>query len=360
MEYVDNIFATRDRRESDLILSVLPTIEIRDRRSDREIFLRGKAGGEVYVGGTVPARFVLASEGRARFRIGTPTRPFGGFEVDFNGSQLRGIQNDDFRFVAQPVRLSNYRFNAGLEQDVGRFTVIGEGRANIVRYAGSLTLNGVNFNAGFRDYDAYDGRVDLSYSDLADQRVYGSVSANRRDYGRADAGVNLPALTRNRSSDGYTLEVGYSRWLTDLFYVDVRAGYLQQNYDDRAIGSISGLSLNAVGRYSPSALTTLTGNARRTVDQTVNPLFSGLLRTEFSFRVDHELRRDLLVYGDVRYGRIDRGDLDNNSNEYNLSAGAEYRISPAWSANGRVERFQRFGSFSFNQNRFLLGASYHF
>ena len=360
LEYIDNIFASSTNPQDDLVISVLPSVEVRDRRDDREISLRARAGGEAYLNGTLPALFVLSSRGIARLRLGSPTRPFGGFGIDLNGSQLRGVDSDDFRFIAQPVRLANYRFNAGVEQDIGRFTVTGEGRANLVRYSGSLNLDGTEFDSGFRDYNAYVGQVDFSYTDLAEQRIYASASFNRREYGSADPTSLITAFSRDRSSDGYTIEAGYSRWLTDLFYVDARVGYLEQNYDDLTIASQSGLSLNAVGRYSPTALTTFTATARRTIDQTANPLFSGLLRTEFSLRADHELRRFLLVYADARYGRIDRGDLVEGSDEYNISAGLEYRVSPSWSLTGRAERYQRFGSFEFEQNRLVVGAEYRF
>src|SRR3990170_5356431 len=263
IEYNDNIFATDAAKREDAGLSISPAITARDQRSDRELFVRARAGVETYLDGTFDTQAFGSLEGRARFGLGTLTRPFFGAEIRHNSTQ-NGSAEDEFRYVAQPIKTTTIRGNAGLQRDFGRITAEIEGRANRTQFDGSFVLENVEYDASFRDYESYSGRAQLSYSRSGNQRIYVSIDVNQQEFGPPPFDPALPAiLLIDRSSYGYRAEIGFSRQVTDLLLLDGRIGYLRQNYDDPTIPTVSGLSFQGSALYNPTPLTTLRVTALR-------------------------------------------------------------------------------------------------
>ena len=358
-EYVDNLFASDVIEVDDFILSVTPQVTVRDRRSDRELQLDLSAGYAMYLDNQVDDRLQLRARGNARLGLGTRTRPFFGGFIQQNDSTNRSFE--EFRDTAQPISLTSFGGNAGVEQDFGPLIATAEARYERTEYGGDDVIAGIPVDSGFRDFSLKSGRLRLAYSVNPAQRVYVQTELNARDYGETTGLPNAPgAFVANRSSDGFTVRVGYARQITELLLLDVSAGYLQQNFDDPEFSAITTASFDASLFYSPSQLTRLQLRASRSIDETVNPFFSGLLRTEFAVSVEHELRRNLVLSADARYTVIDAGDMVGEGEEYRLSGQARYFISPRWSLRLRAERFSRSGVFEGSQNRLLLAAAYNF
>ncbi|UUL82395.1 outer membrane beta-barrel protein [Sphingomonas qomolangmaensis] len=357
-EYVDNLFASDVVDVDDVILSITPQVAIRDRRPDRELRLDLSGGYAMYLNNQVDDQLQLRARGDARFGLGTRTRPFFGAYAQQNDSTNRSFS--EFRDTAQPLRLRSLGGNAGVEQDFGPLIATVEGRYERTQYDSDDVVSGVRIDSGFRDYSVGTGRFRLAYSVNPAQRLYAQVELNRRDF---DETTGLPvvpgAFLGNRSSDGFTARVGYARQITELLLLDVSAGYLQQNFDDPTISAISTASFEASLFYSPTQLTRLQLRASRSIDETFNPFFNGLLRTEFAVAVEHELRRNLVLSTEARYTVFGAGE-SGESNEYVLSGQARYFVSPRWSLRTRAERFSRSGVFEGSQNRLLLAAAYNF
>lgn len=358
-EYVDNLFASNVVKVDDFVLSVTPSVAIRDRRPDRELRLDLSGGYAMYLDNQIDDRLQMRARGTARFGLGTRTRPFFGAFVQQNDSTNRTFE--EFRDTAQPISLTSLGGNGGIEQDFGPLIATAEARYERTEYSGDDIVAGIPVDSGFRDFTLKSGRLRLAYSVNPAQRIYVQTELNARDY---DATIGLPSLpgavTANRSSDGFTVRVGYARQITELLLLDVSAGYLQQDFDDPSFSAISTASFDANLYYSPSQLTRLQLRASRSIDETVNPFFSGLLRTELAIAAEHELRRDLVLSAEARYTIIDAGDMVGEGKEYRLSGQARYFISPRWSLRARAEHFSRSGVFAGSQNRLLVAAAYNF
>ena len=358
-EYVDNLFASDLIKVDDVILSLTPSVAIRDRRPDRELRLDLSGGYAMYLDNQVDDRLQLRARGTARFGLGTRTRPFFGAFVQQNDSTNRTF--DEFRDTAQPISLTSFGGNGGVEQDFGPLIATAEARYERTEYGGDNIVSGIPVDSGFRDFTLKTGRFRLAYSVNPAQRIYVQTELNTRDYDETmEPPVAPGAFIANRSSDGFTIRVGYARQITELLLLDVSAGYLRQDFDDPTFSAISTASFDANLYYSPSQLTRLQLRASRSIDETVNPFFSGLLRTEFAVAAEHELRRNLVLSAEARYIIIDAGDMVNEGEEYRLSAQARYFVSPRWSIRARGEHFSRSGVFEGSQNRLLIAAAYNF
>lgn len=359
VEFFDNLFASDLLDVDDVVTAIKPSVAIADRRSDREIRLNLATGFETYLNGQASDRFQASATGRARFGIGTLTRPFFAFEMRLNDSGSLSLSESGN--IAQPLRVFSAGANGGLEREFGPFVARLEGRYKTNSYNGDIVVNGARFDGSFRDYDVYGGRARLAYSVNPAQRIYVEARFDRFDYAVANNPPAFPAFfLRDRSADNFSVRAGYERQITELLQIDVNAGYAQQLYDDPVQPRIRAFSFEANAYYSPTPLTRLRLQALRSIDDTVNPLFSSFLRTEAALYVEHELRRNVVLTAQGRYSTFAAGGGVRLGDEYQVSAGARYFISPRWSLRVRGEHFERTGVFPGSQNRGLLGVVYNF
>jgi len=358
--YVDNIFVTDANKLSDTILSINPNLYVRDRREDREISLRLGAGFETYIDNNVDDRVTADVAGTARFGLGTLTRSFAGANFRRNGTQGQGIS--DLGTTGQPLTLTTYGGNLGVERDIGPFTATVEGKYRATNFAGDIVIDGDLFESGFRDYETLTGRGRLAYSVSPAQRIYAEIIYDDRNFDEPAADSDLPAsLLLDRTSNDVSYLVGFTRQLTNVLQLDLNAGYVKQNFNDETFDDISALSFNGRLNWDPTRLTRIQLRGTRSVDSTNDPLFDGLLRTEGNLRVTHELRRNIILDGNIRYADIDFLGGGENGSQFATYASAKYLLSKNWALNLRGEYFEQESTFfPGSQTRVIIGAQYNF
>ncbi|UVI39066.1 outer membrane beta-barrel protein [Qipengyuania spongiae] len=363
VEGIDNVFASDVVDRNDVTLSLRPAVLVSDRRPDRELTLNLDAAFATFLDNTVSDRVQIGADGLGRFGLGTRTRPFVGFSFRQNDTQSR--QFPDLSLTAQPIRLTSIGGNAGVDQEFGPITATAEARYQNTSYRDEIIGDSLNLIPGFEDFEVASGRLRLAYSVNPAQRIYveGEINDRKFDVNPGSIGA-VPGLLVNRSSDGFGLRAGYARQITEILLFDANVGYLRQQYDDPAISTVSSFSFDADLVYSPSRLTRVRLSAGRSIDDTVNQFFNGLLRTEVGLGVEHELRRDFLLSAEGRYSTIDPrasgGATASDIEEFQLSGSARYLISPSWTARFRLSYFDRNATFGGSQLRGLLGLTYYF
>ncbi|MDT0574573.1 outer membrane beta-barrel protein [Croceicoccus sp. F390] len=360
IEYNDNIRGSEIAAVDDFIVSITPAIFAEDRRADREIFLSGRLGFDTYLQGSRNDQLRGELKGRYRGGLGSLTKPFGSFEISANNSQSR-TEDDDLRDLAQPITVTTLRANGGLEQIFGPLIGTVEADFSSADYSGTILVGGDEVEMNFRDNVRYVGRVQLAYQRSQNQRIFVEAIFNKFDFEGAAPELDLPAnLGLDRSSSGVRLQAGFRREVTRLVSVIAKVGYLQQSFEDPRLSSISGLSFEGNAELNPTPLTRIELSALRAIDQSANPLLTGRLRTQFSTRLQHELRRDIVLSASARYARITRQSLDQDVAEWEVAGTARYRLTPQWSLALRGEHFERDQAFAFAQNRVMTSVRYNF
>ena len=361
VEYVDNLFASDLLDVDDVIVSVRPSVSIADRRPDREIRVNLATGYQTYLENNAEDRFQFLGRASLRFGLGTSTRPYASAEIRRNDSSQSQVTVGGN--INQPLRAFSYGGSAGLAQDIGSFTIEGEGQVRRNTFDGDYIFRDQVFDVGFRDNTIYQGRARVSYSSRPDQRVYVEGRVNRFDYERTAAGTGtaIPSVfLANRSGEAYAIVGGLQFQATELLSLDANVGFTRLSYDDPTQPAIEAVSFDASAYYSPTPLTRFQLRASRTVDETINPLFSSFLSTGISLRGEHELLRNLIIRSDLEYVDFSAGDLGDIGNEWRSVIGAIYYVSPRVSLNLRGELFRREGLFDGDQKRLMLSAAYTF
>lgn len=367
VEAVNNLFASDTIVVDDAILSIRPAISVRDNRPDREIGLNVSTGYQSFLDNNAEDRLQLLARARARFGLGTPTRVFGGATARLNDTS--GLRLTEGGNVAQPLLTFSYGGNLGVSQDIGRFTLEAEGRAQLFENSGELVFRGQSIDASIRDNAVYEARTRLGYAINPDRRIYieGNVGRFEDTNGNVSEFANAPSfLLADRSGNFYSVAGGLQVELTELLSLDANVGYAELSFDDPSRPKLSGVSAEVNAYYSPTRLTRFELQAIRSIDETSNPLFSSFLRTGISISAEHELRRDLILRADAGYTDYDIGSLDSIAgqlepgDDIRLRLSATHFVTPGIAVRLNAEHFERSGFASGSQQRVLLALTYAF
>ena len=103
-----------------------------------------------------------------------------------------------------------------------------------------------------------------------------------------------------RDSDGYETAFGVRFDWGAVIGGELFGGYRKQKYDrDERLPEVKGVSYGGGLTWNATPLTTVRGTARRTVNESALRQASGYLSSNVLLGLDHELRRNLLIGGDV-------------------------------------------------------------
>jgi hypothetical protein len=115
----------------------------------------------------------------------------------------------------------------------------------------------------------------------------------------------LEADGTNRDSDGYAIVAGTELNFTDVTFGQIFVGYRQYDYTDPQFETQSGPTFGASVDWNVTRLTTLTFEASQDIFPTTIAGSSGIDTKELGFRVDHELRRNILLNLAIDYRNED-------------------------------------------------------
>jgi hypothetical protein len=132
------------------------------------------------------------------------------------------------------------------------------------------------------------------------QRVYVKIRPDTRMYDRRfdDNGFQ-------RSSSGIRANVGGTLDLNSIIVLNLESGYQFQNYDDPRFGSIGEPDITLSGSWWPTQLTMFSAKFTHEYYEAFFITSPGAVRNQVVLRVDHELRRRLLLTSAATFERDD-------------------------------------------------------
>jgi hypothetical protein len=147
-----------------------------------------------------------------------------------------------------------------------------------------------------------------------DVAVVAHIIGNERHFLNPDVDPvsNAPI---DRDSAGIEGTIGVNLSLTHLIRGEVLVGYLDQSYQDTNLyRPVIGPSAHVKLLYLPTGLTTFSITVDRKVNDAQDPVATSFLSTATKIEVDHELYRNIIVTGAVKYEQdkyagINRQDL---------------------------------------------------
>lgn len=278
--YNDNIFATPVNETGDTILRAQPEVVARSNWSNNELVAGASVDHKEYLDNgdesatdydlfatgrlDVTRNFSVSLGGNAGHRTEEryEAASFGVNErasYDYTGAFLRGFYRMDRFQLQATVGVSDDSFDQAIQAAI---------RDNTTTYV--------------------DGRV--SYAISPDLAVF--VQARRAELDYSD---------NTRDGTRTTIDAGVNFELAAPFRGEIAVGSFKEERDTPAFGNTDGLNVAANVQWFPTQLTTVTLQANRGVTDTGLLTAPSAVNTAYGVRVDHELYRNILLFGRLRH-----------------------------------------------------------
>ena len=299
VETNDNIYATETNEQSDTIWRTSPSLNLvsnwnrhalsgyvrgsltrysdfdEENTNDVEVGARGRLDIQRFFEVNVAASHARLSE--PRVAQNTPSASEAPIEYDLNQASIGGQRTFNRIRLGLNADFDRYDYDDG-------FTIASAGVPSVV------------IDQDNRDRDVTTVRARADYAISPDTAAFIQVSANERSYDIAST-----PLTASRDSEGYEILAGADFEISRLMRGDASVGYLSQDFKDVRFQDIDGFGARVRLEWFPTELTTVTGNFRRVVEDSVVVGAGGFLSTTASLQVDHELMRNVILTGQVAY-----------------------------------------------------------
>jgi hypothetical protein len=188
--------------------------------------------------------------------------------------------------AVQPTPYNLLSGDISLRKEFNRLTTSVGFSTDSYDYGSTRAQNGTLINEDSRDGQIYaiHGRLDYAFSPTLGW--FTGVEGNERNI------RGTPTATLD--SQGYRALSGVTLALNNLISGEFGAGYVQQQFSDPSIGTISGPSYRAKLIWRPTRLLDLHFNAEQLVTETSVTSSSGVLANALQFGFDYEIRRNII------------------------------------------------------------------
>jgi hypothetical protein len=312
--YNDNIFAVDDNQEADTVIHVRPEVEARSTWSSHEL----------NAGLLVDHREYLENDEESS----TDYNGYVGGRIDVQRSfQLHGNVNaghtTEERYepagsgAPEPAQYDALAASAGALYTSDRIQV-----------EGIASTSDRDFNAGFDYRDLKENSLygRASYAVSPDVAVFVQGRTTEQDYDQLDPNGN------NRDGTQSSVQVGTSFELQAPFRGEIAIGNVKEEKDDPVWTDVDGISTDARLYWFPTQLTTITFRANSGVFDPGIVEVASATNVTYGVRVDHELRRNIILFGDVGHGTYDfEGTAYDREDEF-----SDFQIGLAYKLNKRV------------------------
>jgi hypothetical protein len=323
-EFNDNVRAEESFADEDTIFRIRPEAELRSNWSSHALAIGGAVDHQEYSDLSEETRTDYNAFARGRIDVRRSLQLHG---------QVIGEHNTEQRYepgsqgTLEPAEYDVFGVEAGPTFQTDR--LLFEGRVG----TRNTDFDDVDFN--FRDNDETYYRGRASYAVSPDVALF--VQGRHAEFDYDAPPVTVPP-TPNRDGTRSSVEVGATFELQAPFRGEIAVGTTKDEKDDPAINDSEGLSLAASVMWFPTQITTVTFRGDR---YNFDP---GILQsptatnTSFGVRVDHELRRNILLFGEASTGKYEYEDINREDKYVNAAIGAGYKLNK----HARLEASYRF------------------
>lgn len=318
----DNLFAaTKSDELDDIIYGVAPAARLESDWSRHMVALEGGAeflSHEDFSNEDSDSHYVRAL---GRLDIGENTALRGSART---ARETTPRTDPDSPTTGAPIEYDRTDYTVGIEHRFARAKVSLDAGRGDYDYSGTQ-------NDRDNDQDFIRGRIDYEISPRLGLVL--RASHDERDY--------TDPTVINADSENETYMAGVSL-NTDVMRGEVTVGQYERDYEDPMVDTLDGVAVSGRLEWYVTQLTTLTFTARQDADDEVS-IQSRLPyeTTEYGARIDHELRRNVILTASARLGERDyQIDLaDPRQDEYStVEAGADWLLNRNAAVRFRYER----------------------
>lgn len=292
-EYNDNIFYLREQEISDNILHARPWLNLSSDWGRHALNLNAFVDAAYYddFGSQDYTDWVTSLDGRIDVKRGSA------FNYKASYMNLHEERsNPDSRISIEPTEYSFGGVDVGYTHGFNRLSATVRYQYQDTDYDDGKDFQGnlVDNRDRDRSRDIWSLRMGYDYSDQS--AVFIEYAGNSLDYDQTFDNSGY-----QRSSDGYDLRGGVAWNMTGVLTGDLFLQYVSQDYDDPRFNKVDGFGIGANLDWTPTELTSVSVKFANTPQETTQLGASGYYSSLYSARVQHELRRNILVNARFSY-----------------------------------------------------------
>ena len=319
-EYNDNIFATDDNTEDDIITRLRPNVDLRSNWSRHLLGLTLGADLGFYADNTDENFQDFNVVGNGRYDIATESSIAGIAAY----RRLHEGRDDPNAIGAaeEPTQYDSYLLGAEFSQGFNRLNVRPGVSFNRLDYHDVDAIGGGDIDQDDRDRDVYQGtlRVGYEFSPSLEGYVRGLVEATRYDRTPDNGGVD-------RDNDGYGAVVGAAVDFNGIVFGDVYVGYGERTYDDSSLGDAQNPLFGGILTWNVTRLTTVIGQADYRFDEATEQDASAIKRSTAQLNVDHELLRNVILGAEASYENDRWEGISREEDTYGIGITGDYLVN---------------------------------
>lgn len=302
--YESNIFGDTHNPKDDFLFEITPSLRVESDWANHEL--------GVHATGTIDRYVDTSSQNTEDFDVGADGRLDIDRTANVSGAFDYGrvtesqIDSDFGAALNKPIQYNLAKFQVGAHKQFNRLTLDGTFVRAHYSYDNSSGGGVISVRQLNRNVSVATGRA--SYEVSPDTSIFLQGVYNTRSYR-----LKPPETPINRDSQGYDATLGARFMLTNLIRAEIAGGYLGQYFKDGPRSSVQRPSVRGKIEWFPTALTTVTANIDRKVEDSDTVTAQAYIDFGGGLRIDHELRRNIILtlqghYDNDSYIGIDRTD----------------------------------------------------
>jgi hypothetical protein len=324
-----NIFRTEERRKSDEIAILRPSLAIASDWTNHSVAL--SAAGEI------GRHRHYQREDFENYRLSASGRLDAHSDLAFNGdTRVELIQEprgtpDDPGTGFEPVKADVFFLGGGARYLADAILLHLKASRETRAFSGGDPVATVA-----RDRVESIASLRVGWEFVPGTTVFVEPSYNIREYDR-----EFDAQGFRQDSHGYRVLVGATWDISGVTFAEFGIGYMRQIYDETLFTPISGPSADGKLIWNATETVTLTAALSRTIGETTVIGASGVAITDGALTLDYEYLDNLIFsarmsYSDQRFRGTERSD-----SIVTAGVGADYRIGANWYARLGLDRATR-------------------
>jgi hypothetical protein len=312
--YNDNILAEQDGPDDDTVIHIRPELEARSDWTSHSLIAGLRVDHQEYVANDeeTSTDYDAYLDGRLDVQ-----RSFA-----LSGRVNAGHTTEE-RYEPGNTQTEPAQFDS-LGASVG--ATFRNDRIRLEARAGTVERN-FNTEYDFRDYTENAIFARASYAVSPDVAVFVQGEQSEQDYDFAGS-VSNPSRDGTRTN----VQIGASFELQAPFRGEIAVGNVEEEKDDPAWNDTDGVSVDGQVYWFPTQITTVTFRASQGVFDPGLLEVASADRASYGVRVDHELRRNIIIFGDASFGKYDyegtaSAPYDREDEYSEFQVGFDYKIN---------------------------------
>jgi hypothetical protein len=283
--YDSNVFSSNTMKRSDFAAVIEPTLRAHTLWERHGIDLKLDTQSTVYHENSGLNQTNASLKGNAWFDIAHDLAVLTNFQIAHLNEGVGTLSSPSN--AVQPTPYNLLSGDLSIRKQFNRLAASVGARVDSYDFGTTRAQDGTVINQDARDGQIYavHGRIDYAFSPAFGW--FGGVEGNQRDL-RGLPGQPL-------ASQGYRALSGVTVGLSNLISGEFGAGYVQQRFDNPAIGTIEGPSYRAMLMWRPTRLLDVHFKAEQLVTETSDTSSTGVLANALQLGLDYELRRNVIV-----------------------------------------------------------------